>query len=625
MDQIKILEKQIRYHKKMYYAKGKPIISDQKYDKLENKLKELDPENQLLKTVGVTPKRAKISLPFVLGSLETIGITNALTWMQKQDDDISISWKLDGQSVYVEWNNRKLISLASRGDGKIGENMLHKAEHIENLPKTINENRRVCARGEAVVRKLPDKYKTKRNAVVGILNRDDSAGMKLVMIWFYELIKHPNLPKTEEKRLELLKHLGLYVSPNFLIKKKEIQNNNLRINNLKVTDWLVSLLENKAHNDLELDFDGLVISKNKHNRENEMIPKNKIALKIDTLSIQTKVTELEWNVTRTGRIVPIVHIDAVEIGGVEIESPTGHNFKYIRDKGIDKGAIIEVTRSGDVIPYIKSVIKPAKKIKFPQKCPSCNRITEIDGVDLVCNNVECPGSSIANIEYFLRMLGAEGIGIPTITKLYKAKTIKTIADFYNLKKSDLIRIDGLGDISTDTILEERKKTLTTTQAKLLAAFGIPLVGIKMAKKIMDNHHFKNNFNFMFKMNVNAMYNTLIAIEGIGPSIAQSFIDYIYDFKGLFKFLKNKGLKFIKEKTTNKLKGKSFQFTGAMKKSREEFELLTVNNGGRLSSVNKKLDFLVVADINTTSTKAVRARELEIKIITEDKFIKMIGG
>jgi len=618
MNKANIIERQIKFHRKLY-AQGKPKISNEKYDALEEQLRKLKPDSLLLKQVGYPVKRRKISLPFILGSLDKVNVNNVLAWIKKQNDHVLMSWKLDGGSIYAEWNNGKLTSLATRGDGKIGEDILFKAHKIKNLPQNIPENGRVCARGEVVVRRIPERYKNKRNAATGILNRDDFKGMHYIMVWFYELIKHPKLPKTEEKRFELMENLfGLYVSPHYLLTKDMI--------NEETIDFLEATLKtSKDHSKYSLDVDGLVLSKNKSHRENVEFPKNKIAFKIPEKAIATKVTEIEWSVTRTGRIVPVVHIETIETQGVEINHPTGHNLKWVADRKVDKGAKIEVIRSGDVIPYISNVLKPAKKFRFPQKCPICNKPTTVIEPDLMCTNQNCPGIMIAQLEYFIKTLGAENIAFATMQRLYEEKLVKTIQDFYEIKKEDLVKVEGLGDISADTILEERAKTLKVTPEKLLAAFGIPLVGLKMAKKIVDNHHFSRKFGFLFRMNEKTMYNTLIAIEGIGPSIGESFVDEIYNFKELYKYLKKKGMKLVYEKKTNKLKGKSFQFTGVMSKAREEMEILTMNNGGRLSAVNKKLDFLVMADKNSTSSKAKKARKLGVKIITENKFIKMVGG
>lgn len=614
MKRIKILERQIRFNRIMY-AKGTPILSDRLYDELEDELRNLHPDSLLLKQVGSLPKRRKITLPFILGGLDKAGVGNVLAWMKKQSDDILMSWKVDGGSIYAEWRKGSLEMLSTRGDGEIGEDIMFKAHKINNLPRHIPTNRRVCAKGEAILKILPKGYKTKRNAATGIINRDDNIGMNKIYIYFHELIVCENLPEKEEQRFELMEKLGLTVVPNLLLRRDELDE--------KQVTFLTNLLKDKAK--LNIDIDGLVLSKNKHNRENTKIPKLKIAFKIPQDAVATKVTGLEWNVSRTGRIVPIVHIDKIETQGVEIKHPTGHNFRWVMERKIDKGARIEVMRSGDVIPYIKSVLRKASKFTFPKYCPICEDVTEIKGVDLLCVNNKCPGRSIAQIEYFVKILGAENIAFATLKKLYEEKIVRSLEDFYMMKKSDLVNVKGLGDISADTIIEERYKTLKTTPAKLLAAFGIPLVGLTMAKKITDHFQQRNNNLFTFRLNPNVMHNTLITIEGIGPNIADSFIENFYSLEDIFMFLKKRGLKFIKEKTTNNLKGKSFQFTGTMAKSRDEMELLTMNNGGRLSGVNKKLDYLVVADKTTVSTKAAKARTLGVKIITEEKFMKIIGG
>jgi len=279
-----------------------------------------------------------------------------------------------------------------------------------------------------------------------------------------------------------------------------------------------------------------------------------------------------------------------------------------------------VVRAGDVIPQITSVITQAKIVR-PKKCPTCASILGILGVDLVCKNPNCKGQAIAKLEYFLKIMGVENISAPTLERL----RITTVDEFFKLNKKKIASIEGLGDLSADMILEERNKILRTTKEKLLTAFGIPLIGDKIAKKIVDAY-FSKDFEEMFKSkqdDLNKLYNNLMNIDGIGNNIAYSFVTEINNYKALYEFLLNEGLEFVKVKTTNKLKGKSFQFTGTMSMERSILEMLVLNNGGRLASVTKKLDFLVLADKDGASTKATKARQLGIKMITEVRFLKMI--
>ena len=623
MNEIKILERQITHYRKHYFD-GKPKISDNKFDKLIDELRELNPNSKILKQVGSPVKRTKFNLPFILGSLDKVKIDNAYKWMKQQNDDILVSWKIDGVSLFVEWDKGKLKTLATRGDGNIGEDITFKANNISGLPNNIHSKNRICARAEAVIKEtteLPVKYKNRRNACSGIINRDDLDYLDLIHVVFHELIFCETLSTYELKRLVFLENLKLEVIPYFIINKKSINKDLIEETNQSVLNFLIDIIENKAK--YEYKIDGLVLTKNTSKRENETIPKNKIAFKTASESEKTTVTHIEWNITRSGRIVPVVHVDAVSIDGTEINHPTGHNFDWIKKNKIGKGAVIELTRSGDVIPYIKSILTPAKKLTFPSECSACENPLSNEGVDLICTNPKCPGIRVAMFEHYIKTLGAENIAYATLFKMYKAKLIKQISDLYELKKENLEKIDGLGGKSADTIMQEISNTLKTTEDKLLASFGIPLVGIKIANKIVTHERYRGRFKSLFIDPENILYDKIITIEGIGPNIATSFVEDIQLYRELYEYLISKGLKFQKQNITNKLNGKSFQFTGSMNKSREEMEMLVMNNGGRLVSVSKKLDYLVIADVNSASTKAMKARELGIKLINENKFLKML--
>ena len=598
--------------RELYYNE-ETTVTNTEFDELVDKLHKTKPDSHVLKSVGATPTSKKFNLPFILGSLNKKGVSNVIPWMRKQDDMIFVSFKLDGVSIFAEWEDGELINLATRGDGEVGESLIHKAKSFTKLKTTLDKPITMSARGEAIIDgKLPKEYKTKRNAVGGILRRDDGKFADEVYFRFYELLKYPKMPAIETLRYSRMMKAGLDIPYNVIISEKELKDDKQG-----VLDWMVNILEEKQT--LNYDIDGLVLIPNSNVRENTKMPKNKMAFKIDNLPESTTVTEIEWNVSRTGRVVPIVHISTLEIDGVEINHPTGHNYDYLRRKGIGVGAIVGVVRSGDVIPYIKEVITPAKTPSRPRKCPSCKSILKLEGVDLTCINNKCRAKKIAQVEHFIRTLGAENISKPTLEKL----NITSIKKFYNIAKETISQTNGLGDISANTIIQERKKTLNVTKEKLLEAFGIPLIGDKVSRKIIDNF-FSTKFLPMFQLSHDALYNKLIDLDGVGPSIAGSFSKNIGKFYKTYLFLKESGLKFVKEHKTKKLDGCSFQLTGSMNLSKDQLKLMILNNGGIISNVNKKLDYLIVADKDSTSTKAKKARELQIKIITEKQLLKMLG-
>ncbi len=614
MGKIKDLEKEIEKHRKYYYQDRKPKISDAKFDQLVKKLKKLKPDSPILKKVGYLPKKNKISLPFVLGSLNNIGTKDVLQWMRKQNDFIFVSHKLDGVSIYAEWRKGRLKIFSTRGNGTIGENLYDKAYLFKNLPMKIPIKERVAARGEAIIiGKIPEGYKTRRSAAIGILGRDDSDLAKNISIVFYTLLDYPNLPKKQTSRYKKMDQLGFKLARSFIVTPQELKSPS---KSRRLLNFMIEIIQNR--NKLNYDIDGLVLIKNTGINENTSIPKNAVSFKIDRMPIETTVTKIEWSVGRTGRVVPVVHIDQIEIDGVEIDHPTGHNYDWLRKNKIGKGAIVTIIRSGDTIPKITSTIKPAKIPVRPRKCPSCNSILKLEGVDLICPSPNCRDKLLQQVEYFIRALGAENISIPTL----EALNITSIQRFYEITKEEILKTEGFQEAKANIFLEERKKTLLVTEAQLLTAFGIPLIGPRNAKKITDEL-FIGKFHIMFRMSESRLYEDAVMISGIGDVMAESFADNIKNYADIYKFLKKKGLKFISEKRSRKLEGKTFLITGTLSEPREKIELLIMNNGGKLTKSFKQLDYLIAENKNSTSTKAMKAREAGVKIISERKFRNML--
>lgn len=611
---ILVLEDKIREHRTWYYNEM-PKISDEEFDKLIDELRSLYPESDVLKQVGAPPKDKKVSLPFILGSLDKITPTTVEKWILAQNDDITVSYKMDGISVFALWENAKLIIFSTRGDSKTGQNILAKAECINGMGGNPPKKGTFAMRGEAVIKgNVPPGYKTRRNAVAGIMNRNDNDGLKYVTIYFYELLLHPSMPSSEFEKLNKIELMKFFVPFYAKYSKDFILRHNTRS---AIIVEMINLIKGK--NSLPFDIDGLVLSKDHHKRENIEIPKYKVALKVQDAPQETKVTKLVWNVTRTSRIVPVVHIDTIETKGVEIDHPTGHNYQWVKERMIDEGAVIEVVRSGDVIPTIVKVIKPAKKFNELKKCPSCNARLLKEGVDLVCPNDSCTAKVQAYIEHFIRTLGAEGISAVTLANL----EIDNIQQLYNLTKKEIMSIEGFGSTSADNFISEVHKTLVTTEGKLLAAFGIPGIGLKVANKIIEVCDFAEFFDVIFDIKAKDIRSTLLATKGIGPSIADAFVSNIFDFENAYNFLMKKGLTFTKIKATNKLKNKYFLFTGEMSKPRQDMEQMVKDNGGNITSSFKMLDYLVAGDVESTSSKAQKAREFGVKIINENDLTNLL--
>jgi len=619
---IKKLENEIRRHRELYYNQ-QPEISDLEFDKLIDELKELDPNNIIFKEIGATP-RVKVKLPVVLGSLEKVNENDVIKWMKKQNDDIHVSHKLDGIDILAIWKNGKLDSLLTRGDGEHGENITRKASAIIDLPIKLKKAKRVMARGEAImIGDLPEGFKTKRNAVSGLLNRNDNDETnKLIKksnihAIFYELIEADNRSLGSLTSSEIyMSKVGLNVVQSFVISIRDI----IKSPN-KIILNLIDILKDK--NKLPYKIDGLVLAVNNSERQNVKIPKNKIAFKVNDLPIKTKVFDIEWFPTRTGRVVPVIKVEPVDIDGVIVENPTGHNAKYITTNKIGPGAEVDLVRSGDVIPYITSVIKPANKsVSLPKYCPSCESPLSTQGVDLICENILCNGRLVSNLEYFLQTCGIENLSATTLVNI----GTYTLKSFLRITREKLLRKEGIGEITANTILSERNKLKELKASTLLTAIGIPKVGSKNSLKIINflvEKRLIKKFSDIAEL-PNSKMVRLVEIPGIGSSIITSIISNKHMIKSCFNLLKDFGTKVtIDEKAGSLLEDLSFQFTGTLSKQRDYYEKIIIDNGGQILSVSNNLDYLVAASTNSASTKMQRAIKLGIKVIDEEKFLKIL--
>jgi len=306
---------------------------------------ELDPTNEYFSLVGAkVTSRKKAKLPYVLGSLTKMKSDKVMDWIKKKGNEVIVSAKLDGASIYVEWENGKVIFASTRGDGYEGQDITEKAKFF--VPDIPTKNK-VCLRGEALL--VGDSYKrlgftNRRNGVAGLLNRDDVSPEDLyeIDVVFYEYINNDSYI-FEYERLNYIEWFGLNVVPYTSYSTPTLE----RLN--------ILLFEYK--NNCKYDVDGLVITRTRSSRENAYYPLNKIAYKVNEEAVKVKVIGIEWNVGRSGRIVPTVLIEPTIINDTTIARATGFNAKYIQDNKIKEGSIIGVIRSGEVIPYITEVFK----------------------------------------------------------------------------------------------------------------------------------------------------------------------------------------------------------------------------------------------------------------------------
>ena len=592
----------------LYYNEGTPEVTDTEYDLLRSEFKKLYPNDPYFKTVGsvVTQKYEKINLEFVMGGLDKVDIDTVEAWIKKQNSLVIASEKLDGNSIGCTWTHGVWSFAASRGDSTTGQNILNKGQYFIPI---INIGGVVKLRGEAVLEGDIYKelgFKNRRNGVAGILRRDEinQEILKKLSVIFYEVVEAPIELKTEIDRLEYMqKILKLRIPKYYIINPKDKD----------IAKTLTELLL-KYKEEASYDIDGLVLTVNDTLRENVEFPKNKVKFKVNESAVKAKVVNIEWSVTRLGYVKPVVVIEPIDILGVTVTRCSGFNYNFIYNNEIGIGSEIGVVRSGDVIPFITEIYKTSSS-NIPINCTCCDSEltftfnTDDEPVDLLCTNELCSEKRMYGVSHFFIEIGSDFITDRTVEMI----GVKTVEDMYKLKVEDLEKLPGFGKKKAEIIINEIKKTLNIKPEKLLAAFGMPLIGTTLSKSLCSKFSFDELFEIK---DVDKL--------GLGPITSKALIDNIGNYKSLYEFLKKEGLKFIEEdKSLKTLDGIKFALTGAGPLKRKEYEKMAEDKGATVKGISKDTNYLVTDDVSTNSDKIKKANQFGTKIITYEQFMDML--
>ena len=593
-----------------YYIKGKSHLSDELYDFVKNELKNREPNNPLIDNIGVS-KVYKTKLPFHMGSMDKIksGDKAIINWLKKfNGNGYTISDKLDGISaLYVK--NEEGEKLYTRGDGKTGKDISYLIKFIKGLNKnTINTS----IRGELIISKKnfkkiksDDKVMNVRNIVSGVINskKPNLQFLKYIRFISYEVIIPDNL--TSKEQFKFLNDQKFLTA--FNIYKENIDNESLS-----------KLLEERRENS-DYDIDGIIVTDNNfHKRNMDGNPKYSFAFKnIFTLNkIEVMVLNIEWNITKDKYLQPVVTFEPIEINGVMVKRATGKNAKFIKDNNIGPGSKLLIVRRGDVIPHIEEVLSDSEtgKPQMPEYDYEWNK-TEVEIVlkDNINNKELVKITDIKNMENFVKKMEFDGISSGIITQLYNSG-INTIYKFINITKEQLLNIEGIKEKKANNIIVSIESTMKELDCiKLMMAsntFGRGF-GLKKLELIMDNIKDKN---FEKKPTLDE----LIKIKGVERTTAEKFIENIDKYLNFIKINKIECNFKEKQKVIDNPELKiNVVFTGFRDNELEEF--IKLNGGSIKTSISSNIDYLIIKDSDTTSSKIKKAKELNVKIITKEEF------
>lgn len=589
------------------YYNEQPLLTDNEYDIVKEYIENKYPSNQVLKDVGAPVERNKVKLPYEMWSMDKIKPdTNALTnWMAKYSGPYVLSCKLDGVSGLYTTENKE-PKLYTRGNGKIGQDISHLIPYLR-LPKTKN----IVIRGEFIIPKgvFLFKYKTTfanpRNMVSGIVNQKSiTDAVKDINFVAYEVIKPELKPSAQ---MDLLKTLDV---ESVFYKIESTLSNEL------LSDTLVNLRYNNRY-----EIDGIIVTDDKLYKRQSGNPEHAFAFKM-VLSDQVaeaKVVDVIWTPSKDGYLKPRVRIEPIQLGGVQIEYATGFNGAFIENNKIGVGALIELIRSGDVIPYIRKVVIAAEQAQMPTVPYKWNDTH----VDIMLENIGSDETvQEKNITGFFRGIGVEGLSSGNVSRIIKAG-YDTVSKIIKMTVDDFLKVDGF-KMKTATKLYNgiQEKIQSASLIKLMSGSNTFGRGFseKKLELILDSYPDV----LLSPLSPGEKINKVSAIKGMAAKTSETFVQHIPDF---IRFMRDSNLEhrinetLVKANydTNHPLYGKSVVMTGFRD---AELQELIKNVGAKLgSSISKNTFVVLVKDQSAEQDtgKALEAKQLGIPIMTKDDF------
>jgi len=637
---------------RVYYQEADEIMSNQEYDKLYDELEALEKElgitlsNSPTVNVGyeVVSGLPKENHPKPMLSLDkTKSVDDLKSWLG--DKEGILSWKLDGLTIVLTYEDGKLTKAVTRGDGVTGEVITNNAKVFDNIPLTIPARDTVVVRGEAVIsyddfeeinKNIGDadaKYKNPRNLCSGTVRQlnNEITAQRHVKFYAFSLAEGGSLQDTNEAFELREQQLSWMAQQGFDT-----------VDYVKVTaDNIEEAIKDfeKKIEDFPLPSDGLVliyddIEYGRSLGTTAKFPRDSIAFKWKDEIRETALKEVLWNVSRTGLINPIAVFEPVELEGTTVSRASVHNLSIVRSLALGEGDIIKVYKANMIIPQIAENTTKSGTITPPDNCPVCGAGTEIhddNGVEtLHCPNPECPAKKIKAFTHFVsrNALNIEGLSEATLEKFIDEAMIRDFADLFKLEKwqDKIVGMEGFGQKSFDNLIASTKKAAETTPARLLYALGIPNIGVANAKMIAKEC--QNNWTKIQSLTEEE----LSSIDGIGDIMAKAYVEFFRDEEKLGEV--NRLLEVLSldetfvESAGGVLTDKTFVITGKVfhYENRDAVKTAIEEAGGKTaSSVSAKTDYLINNDITSGSSKNKKAKELGVPIITEEEFMKMLGA
>ena len=629
----------------LYYKKDTSMMTDYEYDALYDELVKLEQETNMTlsnsPTINVEPE--------VSSSLEQVEHPSPMLSLAKTkkveelqefigDKEGLLSWKLDGLTIVLTYENGKLLSGVTRGNGIIGEVVTENVKQFKNIPLTIPYKGRLVLRGEAIIKysdfkKMNDEigedasqYKNPRNLCSGSVRQLDSnitARRNVNCIIFALIEASDTVSNSKSECFDWLNTLGFEVVEHFKVTKDTIPDT--------VLDFKQRV---KSY---DIPSDGLVLTYDDISYGNSLgmtakFPRHSIAFKWQDETAETTLRSVDWLVSRTGLINPVAVFDPVELEGTIVSRASLHNVSILRGLELGIGDTIDVYKANMIIPQVASNQTKSNNLSIPDTCPICGEKASIiennDVKYLYCMNEFCIAKLIKRLSLFVsrNAMNIDGISDAILSKLIDEGIVKNFADLYHLDnyKDKIINFEGFGEKSYNNMINSIEKSRHVKLANFIYALGIPDIGFSRAKLICN--YFNNDLNKI----CNLTLDELSGIDGVGEIIAKEWIAEFSNPKfqeELNKLLVEVIFPKVESSNNKVLDNLTFVITGSLNNfdNRDAMvEYIELNGGKVVKAISNNVDYLINNDINSTSSKSTKAKELGIKIISEDTLLEMIN-
>ena len=644
-DRIKFLVEQLNAAAKAYYQEDREILSNQEYDALYDELVALEEKtgtilaNSPTQKVGYTvlSNLVKVKHESPILSLDKTKETAKLASFLGDREGI-LSWKLDGLTIVLKYNNGTLEQAITRGNGEIGEDVTHNAKVFSNLPVSIPFKGELVLRGEGVIPYSEfyrinealgedEQYKNPRNLCSGTVRQLNSeiAAKRNVKFFAFTLVSAAGMEISDSKakNMDWLASLGFDVVEHVMVTAETVA--------AEVEHFRSRIEDNDIASDgLVMTFDSIEYSTSLG--RTAKFPKDSVAFKWADEMAETTLREIEWNTSRTGLMNPVAIFDPVELEGSTVSRASVHNVSILKELKLSIGDRIKVYKANMIIPQIaENLTGEVSTAEIPEKCFVCGGETEVrklrDGEALYCTNPNCSAQRIQALSHFVSRdaMNMEGLSEETLKKFLEKGFVENYPDLFRLEehKDEITTMEGFGEKSYQNLIASIEKAKDVELPNFIYALGINHVGLRNAKLLCSN------FGFDLEKIKAATEEELVQVEGFGEIIAHSIAQYFRQEEHLNLLADALGYLHIKaaeqaETGNSPLTGITFVVTGDLEHfaNRKELQALIEKGGGKVTgSVTKKTNFLINNDIHSASSKNKKAAELGIPILSEQDFIE----